>query len=213
MFIMHKKLYLASQSVQRTRLLHDAGLSFVVIKQSADETACDWGVSLGQLTKHLAQLKMTHAIIPDGLEKDTYCWVITADSLCTSMSGDVVYGKPKDHADAIRMVKEVKAGVIAGTGFCIDKKIWDGTRWLLKDHYIGYAQAICEIDVPDNYIEDYFLNLARVSGLNYLQLAGAFSITGYGAQFLKKVNGSYTAILGLPIHEVRCGLVQLGYYK
>ncbi len=206
-----RKLYLASQSVQRKRLLQDAGFSFEVIGQSADEASCDWGMPLIQLTQHIARMKMAHALVPAGSQRGETCWVLTADSLATNMAQTIIYGKPCDHASAVKMIKDIRSGVIAGAGFCINKKIWDGSRWTLAEQFIGYAQATCIIDVPDNLIEDFFSKLKLINGLNYLQLCGACSITGYGAQFLKDVSGSYTAILGLPMYEVRHGLIKTGF--
>lgn len=208
---MHKKLYLASQSVQRGRLLKEAGLDFEVIKQDADETSCDWGMPLQKLVEHLARLKMSCIQISPAHSVNEVCWVITADSLCVDKKGDI-FGKPIDHEGAIRMVKSVRNGALAGTAFCIDRYRWDGTEWSLDVQYCGYDQAECILDVPDYLIEWYFKKLKELSGLDYMRLAGAFSITGFGAQFLKRVDGSYTAILGMPMSELRIGLEKLGYF-
>jgi len=207
---MHKKLYLASKSKQRQRLLHEADIPFELINQDADETKCEWGMPLQKLTESLAQLKMEHVKLS---ASDNYnqCWVLTADTLCIDSKGEL-FGKPKDKADAIRMVKAVRDGALAGTGFCIDRRIKQGKQWLLDEHYIGYAQGECFLDIPDHLIEDYFKKLQKLTGLNYLNLSGAFSITGIGAQFVKEVHGSYTAILGLPMCEVREGLNKLGFF-
>ena len=213
---MHKKLYLASKSVQRGRLLKDAGISFDVISQDADERSCDWGMPMQKLTEHIANLKMEAAEVPggqvpDGNDSGEKCWIITADSLCIDKRGEI-FGQPTSHEDAVRMVKAVREGALAGTAFCIDRRVWDGSVWHAEERYNGYAQGECVLDVPDNVIEWYFKRLKELSGLNYMKLAGAFSITGLGAQFLKRVGGSHTAILGLPMYEVRLGLEKMKFF-
>ena len=40
--------------------------------------------------------------------------------------------------------------------------------------------------------------------------AGSYGIQGYGSAFIKKINGSYSNIVGLPIHEVVELLKELG---
>jgi len=116
------------------------------------------------------------------------------------------FGKPLNHEDAVRMVRYVRNGTVAGTSFCIERRRWERSQWITEEQYIDYAQGECILDVPDDDIEWYFKKLKELSGLDYLKLAGAFSITGLGAQFMKDVSGSYTAILGLPMYELRQGL-------
>lgn len=207
---MQKKLYLASKSVQRNRLLREAGLEFDVISQDADERSCDWGMPMQKLTEHIALLKMGSAVVPIGKYFGEMCWIITADSLCVDKHGEI-FGQPVDHEDAVRMVKAIRDGALAGTAFCIDRRVWTGSDWRVEKRFNGYAQGECFLDVTDENIEWYFSQLKNVSGLNYMKLAGAFSITGFGAQFLKRVDGSYLAILGLPMYEVRLGLKETGF--
>jgi septum formation protein len=207
---MDKKLYLASQSVARGRLLKEAGFVFEVISQDADEKSCDWGMPIQKLTSHIAGLKMKAVSVPAGEKEGAICWIITADSLCVDNDGSV-FGKPLDHEDALQMVKSIRDGAVAGTSFCIERRRWECGQWITEERYIDYAQGKCILDVPDDDVEWYFKKLKELSGLNYLKLAGAFSITGVGDQFMKDVSGSYTAILGLPMYELRKGLKKIKF--
>ena len=69
-----------------------------------------------------------------------------------------------------------------------------------------YAQASYEFEVPDNLIEDYI----KRSGA--LEAAGAIKIED-GPQFVKLVNGSYTAIIGLPMYELWHSLNDFGFFE
>lgn len=219
-------LYLASASPMRRQLLAAAGWPFEVVSHMADEKSCAWDASLEKLTQHLALLKMDHVILPNGRCFDTsdfakassdtqherICFVLTADTLCVGEDG-VIYGKPVDLQDAIAMVKRVRTGITVGTGFCIERRVWQEPGWVMQERVVGYAQAWCSLAITDDEIVLYFQDLAQYSGFEYLKLAGSFSITGYGAQFLNEVRGSYTAILGLPMAPVRAALKKLGYFN
>ena len=37
------------------------------------------------------------------------------------------------------------------------------------------------------------------------------AIEGVGSQFVKSIDGSYTAIVGLPLFELRTALLELGF--
>ena len=207
---MDNTLYLASASVQRARMLQEAGISFKPITHTADEKSCAWDIELEPLTRQLAQLKMDHVVLPVLDNSPAHAFILTADTLTTH--NNQIIGKPRDHADAVAIIKQVRDGVLCGTAFCLERRELDGQSWIIQQHYTGYAQGWCSLAITDDDINLYFENLKRYSGFDYLKLAGAFSITGYGTQFLKEVRGSYTAILGLPMAELREGLNTVGFY-
>jgi len=202
-------LYLASASKKRKELLHEAGIAFKLVNHIADEKSCVWSGDLGSLTQKLAELKMSHVHLPVGGIQNELCWVLTADTL-TQAHGEII-GKPRDHQDAIAIIKNIRDGVDCSTGFCIERRIWDGSLWQTQERVTGSAHGWCSLAIADDEIEPYFQALKKFSGFDYLKLAGAFSITGYGAQFLKEVRGNYYAILGLPMAEVRAGLKKLNF--
>jgi septum formation protein len=207
---MNNKLYLASASKKRKELLQDAGIVFEVVSHGADEQACVWVGDLAKLTSHLAQVKMKAVVLPVPKEHDE-CFVLTADTLVKH--GDEIIGKPRDYHDAVAIIKRVRDGVDCSTGFCIEKRAWHDGMWHQREQFIGSAQGWCSLAIHDDEIDAYFTDLYTYSGFDYLKLAGAFSITGYGAQFLKEVRGSYTAILGLPMDHVRAGLKTLSFFN
>jgi len=202
----------------RKQLLEEAGIAFCCVSHAADERSCPWDGDLAELTCRLAQLKMGAVLLPLGTCDEQCCFVLTADTLTRAMAKDKehadlpIIGKPKDHADAIAIIKRVRDGVCCATGFCIERRVWHDGSWHKQQQYNGYASGWCSLAIADNEIEDYFVQLKKRSGFDYLALAGAFSITGYGMQFLKEVRGSYSAILGLPMLQVRAGLKEIGFW-
>lgn len=199
-------LLLGSQSLSRQTLLQQAGIPFEIIEQKADETACDWGSSFEVVLKTIAQEKMNHAILPSGKERDE-CFVLAADTMCKDAEG-VIHGKPVDKADAIKKIKALRKSGWVATAFCLEKKLFINGSWQTKDKILKVVSATYEFDMPDGWIDRYLDAIP-----NYLSISGAITIEGYGAQFLKSVNGSYSTILGLPMFEVREALQELGFFK
>jgi len=207
---MQKKIYLASKSQGRQWLLKESEIPFELIKQEADEKMCDWGKPVKILTQSLACLKMEHVQLFEG-KTNQLIWVLTADTLGVNKAGQI-HGKPNDKAEAICMLHDSREGLITGTGFCIERKKWFNGAWHTNERYIGYGQAEYIFDVPDHFIDEYFKKLKELTGLNYLELSGGFSVEGYGMQFVKELHGSYSAVEGLPLYEFRQGLIKLGFF-
>ncbi len=198
-------LYLASQSLSRQQLLSEAKIPFELLTQTADEAACDWGLPLHKLVASIARYKMEHADL-SGIDREKEIFVLTADTLSQDENG-TIQGKPKDRADAIEKIKEARGGTRLCTGFCLDKKAWKNGQWQMVDRVEQVVHARYKFIIPDEWIETY---LEKSPGLN---CSNAIAVEQYGGQFLKEVQGSYTAIVGLPLYEVREALEKLGFFS
>jgi predicted house-cleaning NTP pyrophosphatase (Maf/HAM1 superfamily) len=44
-------------------------------------------------------------------------------------------------------------------------------------------------------------------------VSGALAIEGFGEQFVREVSGSYSAILGLPMYQLRKALMSFYFYE
>ena len=105
-------------------------------------------------------------------------------------------------------------GAQTATAFCLDKKKWDSNNnnWQTEIRILQYVKSKYIFDVPDNWIERYF-ELSIAAGINYMNVSGAVAIEEFGAQFLKSIEGSYTAVVGLPMYELRESLSEIGFFK
>ncbi len=198
-------LYLASQSLSRQQLLREVQIPFELVSQTADEAACDWGLPLHKLVASIALYKMEHADL-SGIDREKEIFVLTADTLSQDANG-AIQGKPKDRADAIEKIKEARGGTRLCTGFCLDKKAWKNGGWQTVDRIEQVVHASYKFIIPDEWIETY---LEKSPGLN---CSNAIAVEQYGGQFLKEVQGSYSAIVGLPLYEVREALEKLGFFR
>lgn len=197
-------LLLASSSASRQQLLRDAHIPFTLVTQTADETECDWNLPLPQVVANIARYKMAHVQLPAGVEGEI-CYVVTADTLSEDSKG-TLSGKPKDLADAIQQIKIARDGMCTGTAFCLDRKIYRNGTWEIDQRVERYVDAHYKFIIPDIWLDVY---LKTSLGL---ACSSAIDIEWYGGLFLQSVNGSYTAIVGLPLFELREALEEVGFF-
>ncbi|MBI2345036.1 Maf family protein [Candidatus Dependentiae bacterium] len=202
-------LYLASGSQSRKNLLSDAQIPFAIIPQFADESVVSLNGPLQDIVQDIAMLKMKHVQIPEGKIEGQIIFILTADTLTLTGGPESfeIFGKPKDRDHAKYMIKSGNKGSITGTAFCVQKLIWKNSEWNRLDQEIGYAEGWNLIDIPDSFIDFY------LDHVDYMNLSGAIKIRGFCEQFTKEVRGSYSAIMGLPMYELRGLLMRMGFYE
>jgi len=202
---MENVLYLGSKSQARHQLLKEAQIPFVLVDQIADESLCEWAVSLRETVEKIALYKMEHVVLPEAKEGDV-CFVLTADSLSAHADGSI-NGKPKDRADAIEKIKAARLGARVGTAFCLDKKVFRDGVWTMHKRIENFVEAKYKMDIPDKWIDIYL-----EKSFSFFS-SGAIAIEGFGAQFLEYVQGSHSTIVGLPMFELREALCSLGFFE
>ena len=201
---MEKILFLGSKSRSRQELLKQAQITFQLADQDADETICDWNRPFKEIVASIALYKMEHVVLPAGANDDV-CFVLTADTMTCNADGSI-NGKPVDRDDAIQKIKSAKNAAITGTAFCLDKKLWHNNAWHTEQRIQRYVEGTCSFDVPDQWLEIYLAQPFIYSS------AGAIFVEGFGAQFVKEISGSYSAIIGTPMFELREALTELGFF-
>lgn len=198
-----KVLYLASGSQSRYNLLVAAGFNVQVLKQTCDETRCDWTLPMEQLVSAIAVAKMEHVVLPEGKQDDIY--VITADTLCSDTKG-TIYGKPRDRDEARVMIQALRESGRVATAFCLEKKRFENGSFQGIIRVTRVITGYCIFDIPDEWIEKYLDNTGALSA------AGALVVDDYGALFVKTIIGSYSGIIGLPLAELREAMSELGFF-
>jgi septum formation protein len=175
------KIILASQSPRRKELLEKCNVSFICDPADIDETM-DTGNDLNIEIQNLAYRKADAALQrhPDDL-------VIGSDTIVV-LNGEVL-GKPKDEADAFRMVKELQGKtheVITGLCFLSRKRKYTDVS----------ISKVTFAPMSDEEIKEY------VSTGECMDKAGAYGIQGYGGKYITKIEGDYYTIMGLPLNLV-----------
>ena len=185
---MDKPLFvLASKSPRRKELLQKIGINAQIIPANIDEDAYK-KLSPEKMVTQLAIVKA--ADVARSLRKNTF--VIGADT-CVSLDGKI-FGKPNSIEDAENMLKMLSGKTHqVYTGYAVIN-CTDGTA----------ISRYCTTDVTFRELAEKEIK-AYVKSREPMDKAGAYGIQGKGAVFVKKIDGDYSNVVGLPI----CELVQL----
>lgn len=184
-------IILASKSPRRRYLLKQAGLSFSVIPGTVDESRMPVGSPVDYV-RHLAEIKAK-----DVAAQHPESWVIGADTIV--VIDDSILGKPDSTEDARQMLKRLSGRIHqVYTGFCIcnlslEKKYSETVRTDVEFKQLTDEEINWYIHTPEPFDK-----------------AGAYAIQGLGTFLVKRINGSYTNVVGLPVCEVMEFLIKEG---
>lgn len=180
------KIFLASQSAIRKELLKQMGYEFDVLVSHADETL-EEGLTLEEQSKRLAYIKAKTVF--DETSGDRI--VIGADTMI--IKNGILYGKPKDKDDAIKMLKMLKnTEHKAITSICVLVEK-DGKY----EEYLDYdTTKVFFKDMTDKEIL-YWIEVG-----NPYNKAGAYALQSPFCAFVDKVEGNFTTVQGLPTHKL-----------
>ena len=204
---MKNKLIVGSGSWIRSRMLEEAKIPFVIASHNSSECV-DEGLSFEDTARAIAECKMNNIVIPDEVSNDQTIFLFTADTITQGPTGGIT-GKPKDRDDAIRTIRSLRGkSVKVGSAFCLEKRKrqTDGS-WAVEAHIVKFAEANCLFDVPDHWMDRY------LDETTALRAAGSVTVEDFGAMFLKSMNGSYSAVLGIPMLELREAMDELSFFE
>lgn len=174
------KLILASKSPRRSEILKNAGFEFTVRVADADETIPD-GTKPEDAVVLLAARK---AMAVERAEDET---VLGADTVVV-LDGKIL-GKPKDKDDAFNMIKSLSGRVHSVfTGVCI---IGNG-----KSMTFAEETQVEFLLLTDDEINTY------INTNEPYDKAGAYGIQGMASKFVRRINGDYFNVVGLPISAI-----------
>lgn len=183
MFTACVPLILASASPRRREFLHQLGLCFDVVPACIDETPFT-GESPERFADRMASGKARNIA---ATHQDA-C-IIGADTVVALE--DTIFGKPANPAEALGILQHLQGRthrVITGLSlFC---------------QRLGIAEnAVTTTLVTFDCFDDAILKGYVDSG-DPLDKAGAYGIQGKGTFLVRSINGSYSNVVGLPIHQL-----------
>ena len=177
------QLILASASPRRRYLLEQAGLRFTVIPSELDETSVPTALPKDYV-RVLAEAKTA-----DISRRHPAAWVIGADT--TVVIDGRILGKPVDMDQARRMLHRLSGQRHqVHTGYAID--------CLARSRRLS---ATVTTDVEFKRLSDAEIEWYLQTGEPF-DKAGAYAIQGIGTFLVRRINGSYTNVVGLPVCEV-----------
>jgi len=177
-----RKIILASTSPRRHGLLQQIGLKFEVVPSKYEEDMT-LNLSPKKLVKTLAEGKAQE------VASRTKGLIIGVDTFLVYK--DKKLGKPKDKKDSIETLKLLSGKTIkVYSGICIIDNI-------KNKKIVDYEVSKIKLKkLTDKEIQDY-VKTGEPSGK-----AGSIAIQELGAIFVKKINGCYSNIVGLPLHNL-----------
>jgi septum formation protein len=189
----NQRIYLASRSPRRRELLKQIGVSFELLLlredprrgADVDETPLP-DEAADAYALRIACSKATVAVQQMARRRLPAHPVLAADTTVT-YDGEII-GKPADAEDAARILKR-----LAG-----------------REHRVITALALVHLDQLETCVSDSaveFRTLADDEIRRYvatgepLDKAGAYAVQGRAAAFVRRISGSYSGIMGLPLAE------------
>ena len=176
-------LYLASGSPRRRELLTQIGIPFTTLSASVDETPL-LDEAATAYVERLARAKANAGL--HALDSTAPLAVLGADTAVV-LDGRIL-GKPVDRDDALAMLamlsgrehQVLTAVAVADQQRCLSVCVV--SQVLFRHISIQEAEAYWTSGEP-------------------LDKAGSYAIQGLGAVFVRRIEGSYSAVVGLPLSE------------
>ncbi len=184
-------IVLASASPRRAALLISAGIQCVVAPSSIAERVGP-GEAPGDYTLRLARMK-----VRDVAKTIAARFFLGADTVVV-VDGEVL-GKPRDDADAERMLRRLSGRV---------HEVMTGYEVYDKEDNRGSGEVVTtRVEFRRVSAEEIRAYVATGCPLDK---AGAYAIQEGAASMVRRVEGSYTNVVGLPLCEVVETLLRMG---
>lgn len=177
------KLILGSQSPRRKELLSWLKIKYEIVTADLDEVSDEVGAE--KIAVDLA-IQKARAVFEKCSIKDNN-FIIAADTIV--VLDNRIYGKPKDRADAEKILKELSGKthqVITGVCFYFNN----------REHAFFDLTDVTFNSIDSNLLNDY------LDTNDSLDKAGAYGIQGPSLTFISKLNGSYSNVVGFPLDKI-----------
>lgn len=184
------QLYLASGSPRRRELLNQIGVPFTVVSAPIDETPLP-GEAPAAYVERLAQAKAVA-----GFAYTDGAGVVLGADTTVVLDGQIL-GKPENREQALAMLGDLSK----------------------REHQVLTAVALTDGQRSISRCVSTTVRFRTISfeeALRYwdsgepVDKAGGYAIQGLGAVFVSGIEGSYSAVVGLPLSETAELLEQFG---
>jgi len=175
-------LILASASPRRRELLDQIGVGYRVVISEIDESVLA-GEKPGDYVCRVAREKVLDVMQREGPGAP----VLGADTAVV-VKGRIL-GKPADRAQAIDMLETLSGRT---------HEVWSAVALVLPTGRILEQLDVTRVtfsELPRAWIEAY------CDSGDPMDKAGAYGVQGMAAQKISQLEGSYSGVMGLPLHE------------
>ncbi len=189
-------IYLASRSPRRGELLGQIGVTFEVLPSDVDETVLP-DESPEHYVLRLAREKAAVCVQRLAIQGMPPRPVLAADT--TVCIDGMILGKPENDADAAAMLRRMS------------------DRWHVVHTAIALADGgRVEASLSSTQVEVAPLTEAEIAA--YIasgephDKAGSYGIQGLAGTFIRRIEGSYSGVMGLPVFETAQLLKKFGVH-
>jgi septum formation protein len=186
------KLVLASASPRRSELLLQMGLDFEIKAVDIDETP----MADEEPRAYVSRLALAKAQAAGKFYQLNNVLILGSDTAV--IIGNEILGKPvdKEHAHDMLMKLSGKTHTVLTSVALLGAK----ERCIVSKNEVTFS-TITDVD-----FEEYWAT-GESNGK-----AGAYAIQGKAALFIKRIEGSFSGVMGLPIFETNQLLKDAGFY-
>jgi len=175
-------IILASKSPRRESIIKKIGLKYKVIPSNVSENI-DFYLSPKNLAEYFSKQKAMKVS-----EKYKNKIIVGADTVV--YLDEVIFGKPKDRHENYKMLKFLSGkthNVVTGVSIIHKNKGIQKT--------FSQITNVTVSEIPDNQLSYYIDNYST------LDKAGGYGIQDWFSVWIKKIDGCYYNVMGLPLSE------------
>ncbi len=187
------RIVLASASPRRREILAQAGLIFEIIPSKKEEVVTK--TKPEQVVMELSAQKAEDVF--EQSDKKQNPLVIGSDTIVAY--GDQILGKPKDEADAFRMLKMLQGN---------KHQVYTGVTVITAQEQVTFFECthVNVYPMNDDEIRAY------IATGEPMDKAGAYGIQGKFARYVRGIEGDYLNVVGLPLARLCQELEKLVNY-
>lgn len=174
-------IILASKSPRRKEILELLGIEFKIIPaKNEEEIPTNMPVKYGVTQVAYLKAREVFYLYPD-------CTVLGADTVVV-IDGEIL-GKPKDKQEAFSMLKKLSGKT---------HEVITGVALIKKGKITMFSESakVTFMKLTDQEINDY------IESGEPFDKAGSYAVQGKSAKFIKKIDGDYYSVVGLPCHKL-----------
>ena len=179
----NETIVLASASPRRQELLRQIGCGFRVVVSDVEELSGD-GISPERLAVENARRKAEDVAAKEGGNAP----VLGADTVVAV--DETILGKPKDETDAVRMLR-----LLSGR----QHFVYTGIALVYRGEVYG---DVVRTEVWVDELSEKEIDAYIATG-EPMDKAGAYAVQGIAAKFIPRIDGSFSNVVGLPLHAVK----------
>ena len=177
-------IILASRSPRRIELLKQIGVECMVLPADVDETPLA-GEAPADYVQRVARQKVIE--IAKSLKSEYANLPVLAADTTVALRGEIL-GKPENDADAFNMLKKLSGSK-------------HGVHTAVAISFKGKVQVVLSSTTVEMMPLTEAMISAYIATGEQRDKAGSYAIQGKAGAWIKRIEGSYTGVMGLPLYE------------